>query len=396
MRAMNLADTMIDRGHSVTIITSDFFHQEKAHRNIYHRSIAVSPKLSIHFIPSTGYKKNISISRFFDHFVLAWNLALLLISFGRNKPDLIFVGYPPIETSFVAILWSLFNHVPSVLDVKDLWPDLFLDSVGKHARMPAKVLLAPYYLMSRFSYHFATALSSMSDQYLARVAYVGRRQLSCNDKVNPLASRETEFSALEISNATEWWLAKKLSFDGRPTFIFVGSFMSVFDFNPIIEGIHRIDSMGYACQFVICGDGEYLPHVKNCLEDCKSCIVPGWISFPQLTVLANIASAALLPYKNIENYQLNVPNKAVDAMRFSLPIITPLTGKLSQLISEYKIGWTYPSHSSESLVDVIINILKHPSQLEEASSNIKSLYQSQYSYGSVYTNMAELLESMSI
>ena len=74
MRAINLADALIDNSHQVSIITSDFYHQQKKHRYgvITHKQ--VNKNLEIVFIPSPGYKKNIGLGKLYDHYILSKNL----------------------------------------------------------------------------------------------------------------------------------------------------------------------------------------------------------------------------------------------------------------------------------------------------------------------------------
>ena len=71
-------------------------------------------------IDSLGYTKNIGVRRLMDHCVLAWNLMRYFRSV-HDIPDGIIVGYPPIETSFVAQIWAARLGIPFILDVKDQW-----------------------------------------------------------------------------------------------------------------------------------------------------------------------------------------------------------------------------------------------------------------------------------
>ena len=104
MRAMNLANTLVTKGHNVVIWSSGFYHQKKIQRAKLYKKIFISKKLEIRLIPSPGYKKNISIQRLFDHFKLAYNLKKKL-DVEKNLPDVAFVGYPPIETAFIMTNW---------------------------------------------------------------------------------------------------------------------------------------------------------------------------------------------------------------------------------------------------------------------------------------------------
>ena len=111
MRAMNLANTLVEKGHSVIIWSSSFYHQRKIHRTKLFKKIIINKKLEIRLIPSPGYKKNISIQRLFDHFMLAYNLKKKL-EVEKNLPDVAFVGYPPIETAFIMTSWLKKKKIP--------------------------------------------------------------------------------------------------------------------------------------------------------------------------------------------------------------------------------------------------------------------------------------------
>ena len=78
MRAMLLANKLIENGHKVSLISSSFFHQRKEFRCKNQKSIKVNENLEIYLVPSIGYKKHIGIKRIFDHIFLAFNLHIFL------------------------------------------------------------------------------------------------------------------------------------------------------------------------------------------------------------------------------------------------------------------------------------------------------------------------------
>ena len=73
MRAINLSEYFLKRGHSVNLISSDFSHQMKLHRYKNLTIKNISDNFQITLIPSPGYKSNISIKRLLDHFILGIN-----------------------------------------------------------------------------------------------------------------------------------------------------------------------------------------------------------------------------------------------------------------------------------------------------------------------------------
>ena len=127
MRAINLSEYFLKRGHSVNLLSSDFSHQLKLHRNKKFTVKDLKTNFQITLIPSLGYKKNISFKRLLDHFILGLNTFKYLLKITPNNyPDFVFIGYPPIETSFFLAFWLKHKKIPFCVDVKDQWPHIFL------------------------------------------------------------------------------------------------------------------------------------------------------------------------------------------------------------------------------------------------------------------------------
>lgn len=93
MRAINLANALISRGHSVTLWSSRFNHINHEFRN--GNSSSVIEGLEIRLIDSPGYQKNLGLIRLFDHLVLAFNLRREIKY--ESKPDVAFIGYPQLK-----------------------------------------------------------------------------------------------------------------------------------------------------------------------------------------------------------------------------------------------------------------------------------------------------------
>ena len=165
MRAMNLSNKLIDAGHSVVLWSSAFSHQVKKHRSKTFKTQQVNKNLEIRLINSCGYKKHIGFARLLDHFQLSLNLSRALKK-EKNIPDVVFIGYPPIETAFVMSRWLKKRKVPMILDVKDLWPSIFVDACSKKIQPLVKILLQPYFYLARDTMRNVSGISSMSRSYI--------------------------------------------------------------------------------------------------------------------------------------------------------------------------------------------------------------------------------------
>jgi hypothetical protein len=77
-------------------------------------------------------------------------------------PDVAFIGYPPIESSFVMTRWLKKKCIPSILDVKGQWPSIFVQSMPKLIQPIARVILSPYYLIAKKAMRDSTDIWAMS------------------------------------------------------------------------------------------------------------------------------------------------------------------------------------------------------------------------------------------
>ena len=100
MRAMNLANALVEAGHRVIVWSSAFSHQDRRQRSLQAETTVISENLEYRLIPSPGYDRNIGLRRLWDHAALAVNLRRMLGEQGE-VPDACFIGYPPIETASV-------------------------------------------------------------------------------------------------------------------------------------------------------------------------------------------------------------------------------------------------------------------------------------------------------
>jgi glycosyltransferase involved in cell wall biosynthesis len=394
MRAMNLADALIERGHEVTIWTSDFYHQTKSHRYGTFAKLVYSARLTINLVPSPGYVRNIGLGRLLDHAVLAYRFRSQLRRESGPLPDVAFVGYPPIELASTVLKWLKSKSIPSILDVKDQWPSLFLDATPRVLRPLIRLLLSPYFFLGKLAMNTADVRCSMSSGYLKWIADFSGRRYSSNDILAPLTFREPEVSDQEMLVAREWWFQRGVDLSKKNKFIFVGSFMSVFDFTAIKDAAERLAHLDVSCQLVICGNGGSERELKQMMAGLPNVVFPGWVDLPKIVSLAESAVASLIPYKNIDNFTLNVPNKIIDSLALGLPIISTLDGEVGCLVRENRLGFCSASADGETLANEMVRLLHSPQLVRSIRVRAKNLYRERFGFYVVYGALVERIEKL--
>lgn len=394
MRAMNLASALLNRGHSVEVWSSAFYHQEKRHRSKTFQSITVNDQLTVHLIPSAGYKRNIGLGRLFDHAQMAFRLAQLLNSGRFDRPDVVFVGYPPIEVAWVMLRHVKGLGVPSIIDVKDQWPSLFIEAMPASLQIIGKLIFFPYFWLGRSAMSYATGISSMSPAFLDWALQFCGRSKQVFDAVVPLVPTRIHVNELQLHEARCWWSTAGVELSKVRVFAFVGSLSQAFDFLALRDAAEQLDQIHPNCMFVICGTGAEEETVKSLFAGLSNVVFSGWIDVPKIAALMEVTVATLAPYRNTPNFQLNIPNKILDSLSYGQPVITALEGAVQNMLCESGVGIACPN-SVDGWLKALCCLLEDVQIRKTMSNNAEKLYADKFNSEAVYGSFVDHLERIS-
>ena len=393
MRAMNLSNYLVKNGHQVILWSSAFHHRDKVHRSKKYESIKINNNYQIRLIPSPGYSKNISLKRFWDHLIMSINLKKILKN-ETDLPDIAFIGFPPIENAYVFSGWLDRKEIPYLVDIKDQWPDFFLQAINSKIRPLGKFFLFPLFQMTKKIFRNSSGLTAMSKSFLEWGINFSNKKNNKNNLVVPLTAPSIVLSEIKKNEATSWWKDKIKDIEECKNIIFIGSHYPSLDFNPIFEAAEILLEKNIDCNFIICGFGEQTSKLKEKADKLNNVYFPGWVNQIQISALASMSIATISPFKNINNYTVNIPNKIVDSLALGLPILSPLKGEVKNMILNNKLGLVYDEGSGESLSICILKLLDDDFIVNKFSNNSKKLYNEKYSYDHVYGNLVKHIETM--
>lgn len=394
LRSGLIANTLADRGHSVTWWTSSFDHVLKQDRTCQDEVVQVSEKLRIYMLYASGYRKNVSVARIVNHLALARRFSSL--SRREARPDIILTSFPSIALSAAATAFGRANSVPVVVDIRDLWPDIFLDLFPGFLHGLARTALIPAFHMARKTCRQATAITGITSPFVKWGLKNAGRGPEKLDREFLMGYSSKVPSAREIAQASEYWQLQGIS-EGREEFIvcFCGYLGQHFDLETVIRAARQLrEENKRSIRFVFCGTGEKLDHYKQLAAGCGNILFPGWIDFPKIWFLLQKAAVGLAPYKNIKNFTLNLPNKPAEYFSAALPVLTSLKGLLSELLAETDTGLAYEENNPDDLIDKLIFLYDNPEKRRTMAQNSLLLYENQFKAETVYEALADYLEKI--
>ena len=338
MRAMLLADKLLANGHKVTIISSSFFHQRKTFRTKGSKSIFSKKNLTIQLIPSCGYKKHIGFKRLFDHILLSINLNKFLQNNTNFKPDKVFLGYPPIETSFIVVRWAKKNNIPIILDVKDNWPENFIELFPKYFKSSARIILLPYFMVTNYIFNNVNMICSITKSFILWIKEYNQNNSEIEYFIAPLVRKKIILSEKKIKRVLDHWFSKGINITQGKHFVFVGSLTKSFDFKFIYKIASLFITEYPSYRFIICGTGDRYKELNFLFRNLPNVLLTDEIDKYQASVLIKNSIATFAPYVCNLNYINSIPNKVIESLESGIPFITNTEGELKRLIENYENG----------------------------------------------------------
>ena len=319
------ARLLAQRGHEVVWWTSTYDHFRKKHLFAEDHTLRVNERLEIRMLHGRGYRSNVSLARFWDHRQIANRFAAAAQAEPR-RPDIIVAALPTIELSLESTRYGKQYDVPVVLDMRDMWPDIFLEFLPPAFRPLGYLPLAPLFWKTRVAVPRRHG-DHGNDGPLRRLGSSSRRTSAI--------SLGSEFLLWLLGNATiggnaraaeSFWDRKGVPASTEDfNAVFFGSIGRQFDLNTIIEAARRIESTDRRIRFVICGDGDFLERYKSLASGLHNIVFPGWVGGAEISVLMRRAAIGLAPYRESLNFTMNIANKPAEYFSGGLPIALSLT-----------------------------------------------------------------------
>ena len=383
-----LAKMLAERGHLVTRWAPTFVHAYKEHRSACDRTVEVSDNYRIKLLHAKGYQDNVSLARIRFHREMARKFAQSAES--EAVPDLILSGMPTPGMCLAATRYAKRHDVTIVIDVRDLWPDIYLTLVPAWARTLARTMLWPAFVTNYRIFSQADGILGVSKSYLDWGLSFAGRERSEADAVFPLGHSDIQVSQDQSMREMENLQNSGVDPD-KLICCFFGQFEKTYDLETVIDAAGALERSGDdSIQFVLCGDGKKMPDLRCQASDLKNVVFPGWVSHSTIDVLMSISDVGLAAYS--EGAPQSLPNKPIDYFAGGLPVLSSLRSELDQILIQNNCGMLYEVGDPDSLVDSVCYLRDNPRERLQMGRNARQLFEQRFSADQVYPKMIEHLE----
>ncbi len=379
-----IARSLSSVGYKVRWFIADFEHRSKLQREVNEFGFEVLPGYYISVIKSAKYIKHVSVERIYFERAFATNILNSTI-INSERPDLIIFSEPALFVSDIYKKIARKAGCSYVVDILDLWPEVFITILPKIVVKLERVILLPLYLVRSWFIKDSIGVTSVVPDYLdiikdksgtkkKDVIYIG---IAGFHELDP---QDNSSSVIPNKLPNEFWL------------VYSGTLGHSYDIDVIMKLSLRIrDSKYENVKIMIAGDGEMRYKLLDFITSNNGvnlCYL-GKLDKIQLRNLYELSDIAISSYSKYS--PVSMPLKAYDYFLYGLPIINSLQRELSRLVVEKEVGIQYQSGNVDSMWNAFEKLYRNEDLRNEMARNAKNLAVN-FSYEVQYSKYVDFIE----
>ena len=364
--------------NQVELITSNFSHKFKKHREM-EKETTEELKYKITTIHEKGYKKNISLKRFYSHHIMAKNLGKYLLSL-EYRPDVIYCAVPSLDVAKVAAKFAEKNDIRFIVDIQDLWPEAF--KMVFNIPIVSNSIFLPMKKQADYIYKRADNIIAVSQTYLNRATEV-------NKKSN---RNEVVFLGTEMEKFDKYKKEKIAKKEGIIKIVYIGTLGHSYNIKIIIDAINKLKEKGINnIEFLVMGDGP----LKNEFEEYAkqkdvNCTFTGMMPYTKMIPMLCNCDIAVNPIR--KGSAGSIINKVGDYAMAGLPVINTQQNKeYMDLVENYNIGYNC-SNDIDEIAKKIEYLAENKIIRDEMGRNNRKLAEDKFDRFKTYDVIKEIIE----
>lgn len=352
-RASEMARLWAQAGHQVTILTGFPNHPHGRIAAEYsgryfmeeHQQGYNIRRNWIYATPNKG-----SAKRILNHTSLT--ISSVVGSMFKRRPDVVIASSPPLFLGMSGYLLATLKRVPSVFEVRDIWPQQAID-LGMLTN--PKIIKAMEWL-EMFYYRRATKIIGVTQSTKRILSDRGVHA----DKIEVIYNG-TDLEKFAPSNPDEQ-LKKELGLEDKFVISYIGTMGLSQGLHIVLETAERIKDRFPQIHFLMVGDGadrDALLSYSTAKQLSNVTFLPAQ---PREMVpsLYHISDVSLVLLKDLPLFRSTIPSKVFELMSSGLPIILGVKGEVEEIVRQANAGLCIEPENAECLTEAVIQMYNDP------------------------------------
>ncbi len=389
MRINDICVALVNRGHSVTVVTSiPNYPKGKFYKGygFFHKRRETYQGISIIHLPVIPRGKGfIGLTLNYISFVVSgWFFA----HFTRVKADLVFMNMSsPMTQSLVGVWFAKRRKIPSAIYILDLWPESFEVITG----ISSPMVIKPIGRMVDSIYRRTDKVLTSSRSFIETIA---RRGVDADKLVFWPQYAEEFYQPIERDSLEQVLPVS----DARLTFTFTGNIGLAQGLDILIPVALLLQKQGIPVRFVLIGDGSDKVRlvalvVANKLDDYFVFVERQ--PAQRIPVFLAASDAGLVILKKSLIFSKTIPAKVQSYLACGVPILASADGEVQRVISEAKAGFVSDAEDAQGLFNAIVLFSNlSPEERLEMKKQAKLYSDTMFSKETLIDQLEDVLHSL--
>jgi len=373
-----LAELLANNKLNVELLTSDFSHNTKKKRE---RNISGSLNYKVTFIEEPIYKKNVSLKRFYSHYMMAINLKKYLHC--RRKPSVIYCAVPSLDVAYTVAKYAKENSIRFIIDIQDIWPEAF--KMIFNVPIISDMVFYPMERQAKYIYKLADEIVSVSETY-SNKAIAANTKTSKGNVVflgTDLNEFDKMFNNYRYQNkpVDEIWIA------------YAGTLGHSYDLTIVFDALESLMDKGINnFKFIVMGDGPLKEKFEAySRENGVNVLFTGRLPYAEMVGLLGVCDIAVNPISH--GAAASIINKHGDYAAAGLPVLnTQECQEYRTLVDYYQMGINCNNNDSKDLEEKLLLLLNNSQLRIEMGKNSRRLAEEKFDRKKTYKVIMDLLQ----
>jgi glycosyltransferase involved in cell wall biosynthesis len=387
-RSYELARRLVDRGHSVTIVSRDTRMLESGRdvrapgRVVAREQVDGIDVLYLNIPYANHYPTPVRLASF-----TAFTVAASVAGALHRRPDVVFASSTPLTIGIAGLLTARLKRAPFVFEIRDLWPAVPV-ALGALRSRPA---IGSAEWLERRLYQGAERIVVLSegsrDELRERGIPAEKLVLIPNAADLDVFRPDVVDSGFRASHGLE----------DRFVALYAGAMGRANGLDLLVDAAEALRRWGDTrVTIVALGDGVERPRLE---ERTRELGLDNLLFLPALPKeeLAGVVGAAdvtltvFAPHPILET---NSPNKFFDSLAAGKPAVVNLGGWLRRLVEEHDAGIWVPAGNAEALAGALSALAANPTRVEQMGRNARTLAEREFGRDEMADRLAQTLEEV--
>jgi colanic acid biosynthesis glycosyl transferase WcaI len=391
-RAVELARHWARAGHDVTLLTGFPNHptgvvplewRPRLRNLVYREMVDGIHVVRTWLLPLPNRK---SYERILNYGSFCVSAALRGVELGR--PDIVIATSPQLLVGLAGWWIALWQRVPFVFEVRDLWPES-LSAVGMGEER--SLLHRGLGLIAGFLYRKADRIVPVTPAFKSHLI---QHWGASAEKIDIVENGvETDMFSPEASG-TE--IRRELNLEDSFVVAYIGTLGMAHGLDTLIEAATRLQASGPRIAFLLVGEGADKERILALARERRLLNLRVVDQQPRERIPAFIAAsdAGVVLLKKTELFKTVIPTKMLEFMACARPVLLGVDGQARQLLEEAQGGIFIEPENANALVQAITTLAKDSCMRRRLGDNARAYVLEHCSRGQTATQYLQVLQSV--